>query len=407
MGAITTKLEISSKPRKDGRSIIMLRLTHNRKMKRVSTTVYVFPRDFNVKATYGSWIRKSDPQHVGKNRTLQEWVYKAEAASMELSRKGQVPTLEKVKELITIEENSDFISYWKKVVDRIQDEGRIGTYKKYNNGYEKMKKYIGSRKFGFHDLTVSFLKDYRTHLKKIGNNHNTVIKEMKVIRAVLYRAISEGLFPQEHNPFFKLKISNEKGNKAKLGIEEVKRMEELQLEPNSFIWHVRNFWLFSMYCAGIRFSDVCRLRWENISNGRLNYQMAKTEVSKSIVLLPQALKILEFYKSNSEHNMLIFPLLKESDFTSPDILFKRISSKNALVNKTLKQIAKKAKINEKLSFHVSRHTFADIARKKIGSKYGIYEVSKMLGHSSIKVTETYLNSFDQESVDEAMTSIFE
>ena len=62
---------------------------------------------------------------------------------------------------------------------------------------------------------------------------------------------------------------------------------------------------------------------------------------------------------------------------------------------------------DNLSFHVSRHTFADIARKKIGKSFGIYEISKMLGHSSIKVTENYLNSFDQDSVDEAMNSIFD
>ena len=106
MGAIKVKLELNSKTRKDGRRIILLRLTHNKKMKRISTMVYVFPKDFNIRASYGNWVKKSDRQHLGKNRDLQAWIFKAESASMELDRKGMVPTLEKVKEMITIEELS-------------------------------------------------------------------------------------------------------------------------------------------------------------------------------------------------------------------------------------------------------------------------------------------------------------
>jgi len=47
--------------------------------------------------------------------------------------------------------------------------------------------------------------------------------------------------------------------------------------------------------------------------------------------------------------------------------------------------------------------FADIARQKTDN---IYNLSKTLGHSSLKVTEAYLSSFDEKAVDDTLDSMF-
>lgn len=49
-------------------------------------------------------------------------------------------------------------------------------------------------------------------------------------------------------------------------------------------------------------------------------------------------------------------------------------------------------------FYISRHTWATLAFHA-GIPIGI--ISKALGHSSIKVTETYLKPFENEKVDAA------
>ena len=49
-------------------------------------------------------------------------------------------------------------------------------------------------------------------------------------------------------------------------------------------------------------------------------------------------------------------------------------------------------------FYISRHTWATLAFH-IGMPVGI--ISQSLGHSSIKVTETYLKPFENELVDKA------
>ena len=54
--------------------------------------------------------------------------------------------------------------------------------------------------------------------------------------------------------------------------------------------------------------------------------------------------------------------------------------------------------------YVLTNSFADFARKK---QMNVYDISKALGHSSIAITEAYLSSFDETTLDNEMQRIFE
>lgn len=62
-----------------------------------------------------------------------------------------------------------------------------------------------------------------------------------------------------------------------------------------------------------------------------------------------------------------------------------------------------AGIEKKVSMHIARHSFANIARQK---KANVYDISKALGHSSLKITESYLSKFDTASQDATMKQVF-
>lgn len=67
-------------------------------------------------------------------------------------------------------------------------------------------------------------------------------------------------------------------------------------------------------------------------------------------------------------------------------------SQNVLVNKQLKAISKRViatgtPMPEKLTFHIVRHSWADLARK---SGRDVYEISRGLAHSGLGITERYL-----------------
>ncbi len=80
-----------------------------------------------------------------------------------------------------------------------------------------------------------------------------------------------------------------------------------------------------------------------------------------------------------------------------------ISSVNVAVNRRLKDLAALIETNVHLSFHVSWHSFADFA---CTSGVDLYPISKVLGHSNLKITETYLSSLDHSADDGALAQLF-
>ena len=255
------------------------------------------------------------------------------------------------------------------------------------------------------DVTVDLLRGFQTYLiEKAGNSPNTVHKRLRTIRTLLYHAIRDGRFPQEKNPFFQIKLKKEKVIKQRLDISEIHHIEQLDLEEGTLIWHVRNWFLFSFYAGGIRFSDVCLLKWDHIKNGRLSYKMKKTREGSSTILVPQALEIITTYRQSSTvSDDYVFPILKGYK-TYPELeMHNSISSWNALVNKYLKKIQKKAGIRTSLSFHLARHSLADYLRRK---GWSVYDISKILAHSNVIVTERYLKGFDKDDLDNKMLEAF-
>jgi len=154
---------------------------------------------------------------------------------------------------------------------------------------------------------------------------------------------------------------------------------------------------------------MAKLKCSNVvpngSGQRLEYRMSKTGTGKSIKLLPQTHAILDHYKpqGDGQADGFLFPILAGYEVATPRKLLNAISSQNKLTNKHLKKIAKRAGITISLSFHIARHSFADIARQK---GWDVYLISKALGHSSIKVTESYLKGFDAEALDAEMENLF-
>jgi len=75
----------------------------------------------------------------------------------------------------------------------------------------------------------------------------------------------------KHYPFAgeKERIRIKPTQKIGLTREEIKRIENVELDKNSAICHTRNVWLFSYYFAGIRISDVLQMKWSDLMDGRL------------------------------------------------------------------------------------------------------------------------------------------
>jgi site-specific recombinase XerD len=69
-----------------------------------------------------------------------------------------------------------------------------------------------------------------------------------------------------------------------------------------------------------------------------------------------------------------------------------------IYNKNLKKIASECKLGGNLTGYVARHSWATIAKDL---NVPISVISEGLGHEDIKTTQIYLDSFDDDVVDDA------
>jgi integrase len=140
---------------------------------------------------------------------------------------------------------------------------------------------------------------------------------------------------------------------------------------------IRDLVEFACY-TGLRQMELLTLRWEQVSLSDgiliLDNRMHTTK-SKKIRTIPLNRKAQDI-------------LIRRKQISETEFVFtlnhKPITQNN--ITKIFKKYVIKAKLNSKLSFHSLRHTFASwLAQRGVS----IYQVSKLLGHSSVNVTAIY------------------
>lgn len=316
----------------------------------------------------------------------------------------------------------DFLQYIQEIADKAFQKRQIRTSEKYNVMLRKLKAFRNNKPLPIEELNPSFLNDFQLYLQKEGKHINYIHVNLKALKTIISKEAirTDRILSPEKNPFLYFEMPKVLPTvKERLTIKEIEGIEALKIPERSIYYHVRNLFLFSFYNAGIRIGDLLQLKWVNIREGRLSYYMGKTDKERSLKLLPQALKILKLYESQKENDSdYIFPfldnkaeyskLISPEDFqkANPELiasLFKKVESRIAICNKGLKELASQAKINKRLTNHIARHSFGDIARKK---GISMYDISKLLGHSKVVITERYIESLDFESQDKAHESVF-
>lgn len=401
---VTFGIELSSKPIKGQKEhLLMLRITVNRKRSRIALMYSVNSNQFISKASNFKFIRANHPNHAKINSYLEEQIDKAKDAAQEILKEGKLLTSTEIKKRMLENKGKSFFEYAERKAEMLKEKGEIGSYKKYTAIINSLKEFVGEgNDLAFEQIDVDFLNRYRNNLIKDDKAQTTVHGYLSKIRTLFNDAVHDGLIDLINSPFPGYKLKQGNPTKDRLNLEEIIKIEELKYPEYSLIWHVRNAFLFSFYNAGIRVSDILRLTWDSVQDGRLVYVMYKTNKVHSIKLKEKPLAILEKYRNRGE--AFIFPFFSDRfDYSDPMFLHNQIGSKTALINKYLKDIAEKTGITKNVTTHTARHSFADIARQKTDN---IYNLSKTLGHSSLKVTEAYLASFDEKAVDDTLDSIF-
>lgn len=240
------------------------------------------------------------------------------------------------------------------------------------------------------DLALSkidqkFIQGFEIYLKVERNcNHNTAVKYVKNFKKIMRHALGSGLIKSD--PFVNVKLRVKKVDKGFLTEDEIKAIKNKQF-PTPRLQQVADIFLFGCF-TGYAYSDLMRLKQSDleIREGGQVWIMAKrtkTDMACHVPLLPQALQILEKYENNEycQKNQTLLPNLS-----------------NQKLNAYLKEVADLCGITKTLTSHIARHTFATTITLNNGIP--IESVSKMLGHSSIKMTEIYAKILDKKVADD-------
>ena len=429
------RFELNNKPTRNKRYTILLCVSVGGKRKRITTPISVEkPAHFNCKCKGDNWIRASVPDSKKWNTQLHDILEEAQTKYMELAESQQASSSNVVDRIKQKEKSASFMEFARHRTSEILNAGGFRNWKKYNGTLNKLEAFLKSiRKSDllFNELNAEFLTKFDSYLHSLRNERNpekllhvnTIEVILTNMKSLVMKAIELGYLDPTHNPFLAFKYSCVRTEKEKLTTNELEALMALELKEGSLLWHCRNYFFFSLYCAGIRAGDLIQLRWKNVyqKDGeiRLHYQMGKNHKVRDLVLVEQAKAILEHYNTgNQSPNDFIFPLLDASKpytqaTTQSEIdtlpvdtkmkLLSDVSAKNALINKYLKMLASMAGIEKKLSMHIARHSFASVAMHE-GTDNSI--IKNLMAHSSLAITENYMGNFDTNSTDEALKKIF-
>lgn len=428
----TFRFELNGRPTRNKTYVVYLRVTVGGKRKLIKTPVEVGrPSDFNAKCKGENWIRGCVRDAKALNTQLADILAKAKETYKELGKDGEVSSVLLAKEMNTEKVSPSFMAFARERAQMIYDSGGWRNWRKYCGLINKLDAFRKKRRMPditVDDLTVDLLTRFDNFLHKWENERepgkllhpNTIEVQFNILRTLVHRAIEVGIMEPSKDPFLIFKYKGVKTVKEKLDDAEMERIINLELPENTLIWHCKNYFLFSYYCAGIRAADLIQLRWRSVTaSGRLHYQMGKNHKERDLLLVEPALDILRHYHSDeAKPDDYIFPLLSnEAEYASyitqsdkdrmkPELrhkMYQDVSSKNALINKYLKKIAEKARISKPLSMHISRHSFAHIAQE---SGVESSAIKNILGHSNLATTERYMGSFDTSKTDETLRNVF-
>lgn len=232
-----------------------------------------------------------------------------------------------------------------------------------------------------YELNHAFVSEWVLYLKnKHGNSSTTCYKHFQRLTRVIKKAINYGYL--EKYPFGDYKLRMQKKRIEYLSLDEINRIEENDYKVDR-LNNIRDIFIFCCY-SGMAYSEVESLTPENITQGMdgdlwLNIMRKKTKKHYQVPILPKAMEIIIKYK---EH-----PICVKKGRLLP-------VPSNVKYNAYLKEIADVAGIQQVLTTHLARKTFASTIMLANGVNIAV--LSKILGHSNIQVTlDSYATVIDE------------
>lgn len=243
-------------------------------------------------------------------------------------------------------------------------------------------------------FTPERLKEYEDWLAGQQSSPNTISTYMRTLQAVYNRWMSPGI--EGYNPVLFKDVYTKVESRTKRALT-AEQMEQLRNTDFSVLTlrqqQVLTYFLLMFMLRGMPFIDLAHLRKSDLRNRRITYRRHKTGKLMVVDVPPDAMRLLQKYRDKTDSEYL-FPLLHGGLFMEEH--HHRYQETLRHFNRELARLMKQLLPGVSVSSYTARHTWATLAYHK-GVPVGL--ISQSLGHSSIRVTMTYLKPFDAEVID--------
>lgn len=379
-------------PRKDGTCSIYIRVTFQRKKKEYPIGFSLSPIDFdriiNAKRRKGDEVK------------LYNRIISFHSKALSIIETLPIFTFNLFEKLyLTNTQAADTIkSGFESHINDLNQQNRIGTASSYQTALNSLEKFKNGMRYA--DITPELLQRYEHFMLNNGKSRTTVGIYLRSLRAIINLAdIDRKIYPFG-NGKNKYSIPASKNVKKALERAEIKKIFDYQVESGSKKAMAKDYWIFIYLCNGINVKDFCLLRYKDIHPEILYYERAKTIRSKSVnepitVSLKTVAKeiIIRWGQKKINPETFVFPHLTDKmDANKQRRVYQQLTK---TINKYMKQIACELQITKPVTTYSARHSFATILKN---SGQSTEFISEALGHSNVKTTKMYLDSFEKEFI---------
>ncbi|MCH8535484.1 MAG: site-specific integrase [Flavobacteriaceae bacterium] len=367
-GTYTSKVVIKKDYlKKDGTAHLYLQVFYNKKRVRLPTHIYVLPAHFDEAKER---IRKRCKNHNDYNLMLEELKKQLHEIIVKYRLKGLILTPEKLSEEFKNPSASiDFCKFMEEMVERRKKSLAPGTFRHHKSKLAKLRKF--KEQIYFSEIDEVFIEQFTGFLKvHYKNKRHTIISNLRTIKTYLNYARSSGIdFPLDLKKIDTPDVDCEINYLSIELLKKIERYYDSEFVPQTHR-NVLQFFLFACY-TGCRYSDIAVLNRNNFIDNTLVYVPVKTQKYNKMLRTELPQKALQYVNEKGD-------------------VFNKVYQ-NQVCNRYLKEIQKACGIPFKLTFHVSRHTFATLFLE-VGGKVEVLQ--QLLLHSNIRETMRYVHILD-------------
>ena len=297
----------------------------------------------------------------------------------------------------------DLRLYMPEVIEMLKREGKFPAMHVYACTLRSYEKFCAEERYPKNTtaslsmqeiFTPERLKEYEDWLAGQQSSPNTISTYMRTLQAVYNRWMSPGI--EGYNPVLFKDVYTKVESRTKRALT-AEQMEQLRNTDFSVLTlrqqQVLTYFLLMFMLRGMPFIDLAHLRKSVLRNRRITYRRHKTGKLMVVDVPPDAMRLLQKYRDKTDSEYL-FPLLHGGLFMEEH--HHRYQETLRHFNRELARLMKQLLPGVSVSSYTARHTWATLAYHS-GVPVGL--ISQSLGHSSIRVTMTYLKPFDAEVID--------